>query len=207
MVGAVRDLEGRPRRLGRDRRRLPRRRLHRQARRRRRLAARRLPRARAARRAGGRADRQLVEPGALRQADRSPWGLEIDPAHRPLATHRPGDVPPGVPLRGDLEPVRGRPPRLRRSSGASIRGRRGSSRSTSRSTRSGGSGSSSSASTPPTTSSACGSTPGSRGSSASPALVWFWLSQRRRSRPKKHAAAQPPGPKMAVPKGRVRPGG
>ena len=36
-------------------------------------------------------------------------------------------------------------------------------------------------------------------------LVWFWLSQRR-SRPG-DSGAQPAGPKMAVPKGRVRPGG
>ena len=108
VVGAVRDLEGRPRRLGRHRRRLPRRRLHREARRRRRLAARRLPRARAARRAGGRADRQLVEPGALRQADRPAVGPRDRPGP-PAARHaRPGDLPPGVPLRGALEPARGR---------------------------------------------------------------------------------------------------
>ena len=71
VVGAVRDLEGRPRSLGRDRRRLSRRRSRREARRGRRLAARRLPRPGAARGAGGRADRQLVEPGALREADRA----------------------------------------------------------------------------------------------------------------------------------------
>ncbi len=72
--GAVRDLERRPRSLGRDRRGMSRRRLHRQAGRRRRVAARRLPRTRPARRPGGRADRQLVEPGALREADRSARG-------------------------------------------------------------------------------------------------------------------------------------
>ena len=33
-------------------------------------------------RAGDRPDRQLVEPGALRQADDLPWGLKIDPAHQ-----------------------------------------------------------------------------------------------------------------------------
>jgi prolipoprotein diacylglyceryl transferase len=36
-------------------------------------------------------------------------------------------------------------------------------------------------------------------------LVWFWLSQRRR--PPSRPAAPPSGPKMAVPKSRVRPGG
>ena len=36
-------------------------------------------------------------------------------------------------------------------------------------------------------------------------LLWFWLSQRRRRSP--DSAARPPGPKMAVPKSRVRPGG
>ena len=35
-----------------------------------------------------------------------PWGLEIDPAHRPLALARPGDLPPGVPLRAALGPPR-----------------------------------------------------------------------------------------------------
>jgi len=39
-------------------------------------------------------------------------------------------------------------------------------------------------------------------------LVWFWLSQRRHRPDKPRPAAPPPkGPKMAVPKGRVRPGG
>ena len=36
-------------------------------------------------------------------------------------------------------------------------------------------------------------------------IVWFYLSQRR-AKPKK-AAPPPAGPKMSVPKGRVRPGG
>ena len=92
VVGAVRDLEGRPRRLGRHRGRLPRRWLHREARRRRRVAARRLPRTRTARRPGGRADRQLVEPGALRQADRpavGPRDRPGPPAARARSTRRP----------------------------------------------------------------------------------------------------------------------
>ena len=66
--------------------------LHREARRRRRVAARRLPRARTARRAGGGEDRQLVEPGALRQADRpavGPRDRPGPPAARARSTRRP----------------------------------------------------------------------------------------------------------------------
>ena len=37
-------------------------------------------------------------------------------------------------------------------------------------------------------------------------LVWFWLSQRRGRRPVRRRSRRP-GPKMAVPKSRVRPGG
>ena len=96
VVGAVRDLEGRPRRLGRHRGRLPRRWLHREALRRRRLAARRLPRARIARRPGGGKDRQLVEPGALRQADRpavGPRDRPGPPAARARSIRRPTTRP------------------------------------------------------------------------------------------------------------------
>ena len=39
--------------------------------------------ARAARGPGDRPGRQLLQPGALRRANDPPWGLEIDPAHRP----------------------------------------------------------------------------------------------------------------------------
>ena len=108
VVGALCDLEGRPRRLGRHRARLPRRWLHREARRRRRVAARRLPRTRTARGAGGREDRQLVEPGALRQADRPAVGPRDRPRPPASLLDRPGDLPPCVPLRGALEPA-GRP--------------------------------------------------------------------------------------------------
>ena len=74
VVGPVRDLAWRPRRVGRDRRRLRRRRARREAVRRRRLAARGLPRSGAAARSGPRPARQLVEPGAVRQADRPSVG-------------------------------------------------------------------------------------------------------------------------------------
>ena len=57
-------------------------------------------------------DRQLVEPGALRQAH----GPALGPRDRPCASAardaRPGHVPPGVPLRGDLESSRCRAARL-----------------------------------------------------------------------------------------------
>ena len=113
VVGPVRDLEGRARRVGRHRRRLPRRRHRRQAGRRGRLAPRRLPRARAPARAGPRPSRELVEPGALREADRPALGPR-DRSDPPAArAHRAGDVPPDVPLRADLG-LRGRgDPRLR----------------------------------------------------------------------------------------------
>ena len=112
VVGAVRDLEGRPRRVGRHRGRLPRRWVHREALRRRRVAARRLPRTRIARRPGGGEDRQLVEPGALRQADRPAVGPRDRPGPPAAELARSGDLPPGVPLRGDLEPPGRARPRL-----------------------------------------------------------------------------------------------
>ena len=36
-----------------------------------------------------------------------PWGLEIDPAHRPAGYARVRDLPPDLPLRGAVEPRRG----------------------------------------------------------------------------------------------------
>ena len=102
VVGAVRDLEGRPRRLGRDRRgvlvggfiaKRPGANVWL-------LADCRAPGP--ARRAGDRPDRQLVEPGALRQADRPAVGARDRlraPARR---VPRRRDLPPDVPLRGAL---------------------------------------------------------------------------------------------------------
>src|SRR6266540_2836232 len=74
MVGAVRRVEGRPRRLGRDPLRLPRRRRDRASLRQQRLPLHGRRRARPAARAGDRTHRQLVEPGALREADRFALG-------------------------------------------------------------------------------------------------------------------------------------
>ena len=93
-------------------------------------------RARAAARAGDRALGQLVEPGAVRQADRPAVGAR----DRRRSTGRPQyvderDLPPDLPLRVDLEPARrgGAALARARSSGS---GRRRSSRSTSPGTRS-----------------------------------------------------------------------
>ena len=99
--GVVRDLARRARSLGRHRARVPRRRHRREARRRGRLAPRRLPRARPPARAGHRPARQLVEPGALRQADRPAVGARDRPGRR-SRTSTGHDVPPDVPLRADL---------------------------------------------------------------------------------------------------------
>ena len=71
LVGPVRRLAGRPRRLGRDPVRLHRRRRRHPPLRRERAPVRRRGRARAADRAGHRPLGQLVQPGALRQADRT----------------------------------------------------------------------------------------------------------------------------------------
>ena len=111
--GAVRDLARRARGLGRDRGRLPRGRHRRQAGRRRRLAARRLPRAGAPARAGARPARQLVEPGALRQADRPAVGARDRSDQPPARLPRPADLPSDVPLRAALGLRGGRAPRLR----------------------------------------------------------------------------------------------
>src|SRR6266542_2601601 len=102
MVGAVRRVEGRPRRLGRDPLRLPRRRRDRASLRQQRLPLHGRRRARPAARAGDRTHRQLVEPGALRQADRPALGTgdrSRAPAGRPP---RRLHLPPDVPLRADL---------------------------------------------------------------------------------------------------------
>ena len=107
VVGSVRDLEGRARRLGRDRPRSHRRGDRREALGRGRSEADGLRRAGASRRAGHRPLRQLVEPGALRQAHRSsvgPRDLAREPAHR---ARRGRDLPSDVPLRGALELRRG----------------------------------------------------------------------------------------------------
>ena len=106
VVGAVRDLEGRARRLGRDRPRVPRRRLHREARGSGRLAPRGLPRPGAARGTGDRPDRQLVESGALRQGHRPAVGARDRPGS-PAATvfgALEPDLPSDVPLRAPLGP-------------------------------------------------------------------------------------------------------
>ena len=60
-----------------------------------------------ARRAGDRPHRQLVEPGALRQADRRLLGAR-DRLRAPAGrVHLQRDLPPDIPLRGALEPLRG----------------------------------------------------------------------------------------------------
>ncbi len=107
MVGAFRHLEGWPRSLGRGRRRMCRRRDHREALRGRRVAPRRLSRTGLARRPGGGENRQLVEPGAVRQAHRPSLGARDRPCAQAARDARSGHVPPGLPLRGTLEPPRG----------------------------------------------------------------------------------------------------
>ena len=110
LVGAVRRLAGRARRLGRDPLRRARRRVGRPPLGAERAALHGRRRARPPARAGDRPLGQLVQPGALRQADRPAVG----PRDRPVAPAggllRPRDLPPDVPLR-----VRVRPDRRRRS--------------------------------------------------------------------------------------------
>ena len=106
--GHLRGLEGRPRRVGRNLPRLRRRRDRRQALGRERDQDDGRGGARVAARPGRRANRQLVQPGAVREADRP--GVGAQDRHRPP---RPGlravlDLPPDVPLRADLRPVDGR---------------------------------------------------------------------------------------------------
>ena len=64
------------------------------------VAPRRLSRARPAARAGNRAPRELVEPGALRQADRPAVGARDRRAAVPVRAGN--DLPPDLPLRADL---------------------------------------------------------------------------------------------------------
>ena len=83
-----------------------------------------------------------------------PWGLEIDPDHRPARYARQRHLPPHLPLRDHLEPGAGRLPRVAGHARAPS-ARPGSSRSTSPATRPSGSSRSCCASTRPSTSSAC----------------------------------------------------
>ena len=108
--GRLRGLGGRPRRLGRDPARLPRRRVHRPPRGRLRVQVHGRGRAGPPARAGDRPHRQLVEPGALRQADRPAVGPEdrLRAPRRRLREHR--DLPPDLPLRVHLRPRRRRDP-------------------------------------------------------------------------------------------------
>ena len=87
-----------------------------------------------------------------------PWGLEIDPEHRPAAVPRGADVPPDVPLRVALEPARDGRPAARRAALAPPGRRDTSSRFTSRSIRSGASSWRACASIRRTRSGRCGST-------------------------------------------------
>ena len=108
VVGAVRDLEGRPRRLGRDR---PRRASS--ARSSRSGPARACRRSRTASRPrfSSRRGSGASGTGGTRSSSASPtdlpWGLEISPDNRPIDVHRERDVPPDVPLRGALVLRRG----------------------------------------------------------------------------------------------------
>ena len=106
------------------------------------------------RRAGDRPRRQLVEPGALRRADRPSLGARDRRRAPPRRLPLRRDLPPDLPLRGALEP------RCRRrccscSTAASASGRRRSSPSTSPSTPASASTSRRSGSTPPRRSPAC----------------------------------------------------
>ena len=65
-------------------------------------------------RAGHRPDRQLVEPGAVRQADRPAVGAQDRRRAPPAAVLRPRHLPPDLPLRADLGLRRGRCPAVRR---------------------------------------------------------------------------------------------
>ena len=103
VVGALRRLGGRPGRLGRHRRRRPRRRVGRPPRRRERLRVHGRGRARPPARAGDRPLGQLLQPGALREADRPALGESRSrsrtgrartrssrPSTRPSSTSRSG---------------------------------------------------------------------------------------------------------------------
>ncbi len=103
VVGAVRRLGGRPRHLGRDCRRRPRRRPGRAPVGSERPGPPRRCGARPPRRSGDRPRRQLVEPGALRQADGRRVGARDRLGSAPGRVHLRRDLPPDVPLRGALE--------------------------------------------------------------------------------------------------------
>ena len=110
VVGAVRRLGGRPRRLGRHRPGRARRRLGREALGRERLRVHGRGSARAPARAGDRAVGELLQPGAVREADRPALvrgDLARQPSGRLLALR---DLPPDLPLRVALVPARGRRP-------------------------------------------------------------------------------------------------
>ncbi len=108
----------------------------------------------AAARAGNRPDRQLVEPGAVRQADRPLLGAQDRPRTPARPVLRPGHLPPDLPLRADLG-LRSASQSCSTSAAASGSGRRRCSRSTSPGTRSAASSRSCCGSTRPTTSPGC----------------------------------------------------
>ena len=212
--GRLRGLERRPRRLGRDPARDARRRAGRPARRRVGDAVDGRGRAGPAARAGDRPDRQLVEPGALRQADRPAVGPRDRRRAPRRAVPRQRDVPPDVPLRADLGPRRRRAadlgrPALPRS------GRRRCSRSTSPTTASAASSRSCCASTRARVRAAAAERLGLDRPLRRLDRVLHLVAgarPRRRARPRRErrrrgvrrGATTPRAPKMAVPKGRVR---
>src|SRR5439155_15680092 len=106
---------GRPRRLGRDRPRDARRRHRRAPVGPEREAANGRRGTRPPPRPGDRAHRQLVEPGALRQAHGPPVGPHDRPRASAGAVSRPADLPPDLPVRAGLRPDRGGPAPPRRS--------------------------------------------------------------------------------------------
>ena len=108
----------------------------------------------AARGAGDRARRQLLQPGALRAPDLAAVGPRDRPRAPARALRRQRHLPPHLPLRDRLEPGAGRLPGVARATAARS-ARPGSSRSTSPATRPSGSSRSCCASTRPSTSSAC----------------------------------------------------
>ena len=154
VVGAVRRLGGRPRHLGRDRRRRPRRRPDRAPVGSERPGAPRRCGARPPRRPGDRPRRQLVEPGALRQADgRRRGGSRSTPlaARTSTSSTRPSTRRSSTRRSGISPPLRS----CSCSTAASASGRPRSSRSTSPSTRASASTSRACASTLPRSGSAC----------------------------------------------------
>jgi hypothetical protein len=108
VVGTLRGLAGWARRLGRDPVRLHRGRDRHPPIGAERSALRRRRRPRPAGRAGDRPPRQLVQPGAVRQAHEPPLGAEDRPGAPAAAVRALGHVPPDLPLRADLRPRHGR---------------------------------------------------------------------------------------------------